>query len=165
MLISIHAPTRGATFFFHLALRDHKFQSTLPQGERPEGAAVSLSIAISIHAPTRGATLIVVPRRGGVDYFNPRSHKGSDRKNAQYAQKTMHNTVHLYQNSISHISLCQQNSTSDAQFIIKSGAKLSVKTCTLVFRINTLGHRPSEFLPLFLYALPLFYFFLRDNKI
>ena len=33
--ISIHAPTRGATFLQHFAKLFPRFQSTLPQGERP----------------------------------------------------------------------------------------------------------------------------------
>ena len=81
-LISIHAPTRGATGE-HISgsmvsadfnPRSHegsdwvpafcasitsRFQSTLPRGERriPEGIADKLS-PISIHAPTRGATVL-----------------------------------------------------------------------------------------------------------
>ena len=57
-LISIHAPTRGAT------------------GDRQQHRQRHL---ISIHAPTRGATLpLRVDLRAR--YFNPRSHEGSDSK-------------------------------------------------------------------------------------
>ena len=56
-LISIHAPTRGATkllqCFVHLN-------------------------AISIHAPTRGATINASTLNMWCNDFNPRSHKGSD---------------------------------------------------------------------------------------
>ena len=56
-VISIHAPTRGATFgFFDVRQLSFGFQSTLPQGER--------------HYMDR--------RKKGWIYFNPRSHKGSD---------------------------------------------------------------------------------------
>ena len=62
-LISIHAPTRGATFYLHFIINN---------------------TIISIHAPTRGATagfyLIIL-----FQYFNPRSYKRSDSKNAQYS--------------------------------------------------------------------------------
>ena len=55
--ISIHAPTRGATY---------------------PNLNLSINIRISIHAPTRGAT----GKRGGNTtgnrYFNPRSHERSD---------------------------------------------------------------------------------------
>ena len=35
--------------------------------------------SISIHAPTRGATRLISEGHSGYIYFNPRSHKGSDR--------------------------------------------------------------------------------------
>ena len=77
-----------------------RFQSTLPRGERPiQVIPVAEADKISIHAPTRGATdsvfMMVIPvifqstlprgerRRFSSmqqrdDYFNPRSHEGSD---------------------------------------------------------------------------------------
>ena len=64
--ISIHAPTRGATT--HKSRKTNavlKFQSTLPQGERPiQVDCLICRIQISIHAPTRGAT------QAGVAYYN-----------------------------------------------------------------------------------------------
>ena len=55
--ISIHAPTRGATFKQKNVAIFYIFQSTLPRGERPNGnEPVHLYATISIHAPTRGAT-------------------------------------------------------------------------------------------------------------
>ena len=57
MVISIHAPTRGATGILH-----GKVGGT----------------DISIHAPTRGATMIYALRLVEKEDFNPRSHKGSD---------------------------------------------------------------------------------------
>ena len=56
-LISIHAPTRGATLLPSLASR-------IPD--------------ISIHAPTRGATEEHQCKPAQKHYFNPRSHEGSD---------------------------------------------------------------------------------------
>ena len=56
-IISIHAPTRGATVS----------KSTL-----------SKTVKISIHAPTRGATLLCSSPHLSNDYFNPRSYKRSD---------------------------------------------------------------------------------------
>ena len=56
-VISIHAPTRGATFF--LVVR-------------------RLHPGISIHAPTRGATMWWVIVDKYTVNFNPRSHEGSD---------------------------------------------------------------------------------------
>ena len=57
MIISIHAPARGATTFL---LRTRRY------------------FIISIHAPARGATQLQELRQDLIDYFNPRSRKGSD---------------------------------------------------------------------------------------
>ena len=56
-LISIHAPTRGATC--------GEFEVLYPN-------------IISIHAPTRGATLTDPIALATAIYFNPRSYKRSD---------------------------------------------------------------------------------------
>ena len=55
--ISIHAPTKGATLCALLCMVFHP---------------------ISIHAPTKGATLKCPEGQLPRQYFNPRSHKGSD---------------------------------------------------------------------------------------
>ena len=82
--ISIHAPTRGATYITnYIKLRFHVFQSTLPREERlcvsvvlcvdkfyfnPRShersddsfkVFINDKVQISIHAPTRGATAIL----------------------------------------------------------------------------------------------------------
>ena len=57
-LISIHAPTRGATGY---------------------KCIISLKHKISIHAPTRGATTGTLTIGWGHTDFNPRSYKRSDR--------------------------------------------------------------------------------------
>ena len=57
IIISIHAPTRGATVARYVMKKQKGFQSTLPQGERLN-------------------TITIIPPVNG--YFNPRSHKGSD---------------------------------------------------------------------------------------
>ena len=58
-VISIHAPTRGATPGPATVNSFSLFQSTLPRGERPSwGSNLLAKAAISIHAPTRGATTI-----------------------------------------------------------------------------------------------------------
>ena len=56
-LISIHAPTRGATLNVPVSV---------------------YLITISIHAPTRGATPRLLLRSDLKGDFNPRSHEGSD---------------------------------------------------------------------------------------
>ena len=55
------------------------FQSTLPRGERPKAIGVDVSKIISIHAPTRGATSRRFHPSKKRNYFNPRSHEGSDK--------------------------------------------------------------------------------------
>ena len=79
LIISIHAPTRGATFYYTTCTYNVKFQSTLLQEERRfiqnvffgdlifqstllqeerrrTSSKYGRSDFISIHAPTRGAT-------------------------------------------------------------------------------------------------------------
>ena len=100
-VISIHAPTRGATITQSQRTTRSKFQSTLLQEERPFSFFVNFAtVFISIHAPTRGATLndksgrrifefqstllqeerrCSTGRKADVEkYFNPRSYKRSD---------------------------------------------------------------------------------------
>ena len=82
--ISIHAPTRGATRQEKNTAENSRFQSTLPQGERPTGKdAYNYTTGISIHAPTRGATYVGQNVYSNLNDFNPRSHKGSDKPGLQ----------------------------------------------------------------------------------
>ena len=56
-ILSIHAPTRGATLQFRLLTVLVYFQSTLLQEERPVAFEFWVrAFYLSIHAPTRGAT-------------------------------------------------------------------------------------------------------------
>ena len=58
LLISIHAPARGATLEKVQLFATYEFQSTHPHGVRPEQLArEEAKEKISIHAPARGATL------------------------------------------------------------------------------------------------------------
>ena len=58
LIISIHAPTRGATVSVYPVSKSATiFQSTLPRGERPRR---------------------IFSKRLRTNYFNPRSHEGSD---------------------------------------------------------------------------------------
>ena len=57
ILVSIHAPTRGATFPSHIFEWANMFQSTHPHGVRQGNLETKEVISnVSIHAPTRGAT-------------------------------------------------------------------------------------------------------------
>ena len=72
-VISIHAPTRGATWQTNEMQKSHK---------------------ISIHAPTRGATYAQSATENVDVYFNPRSHEGSDlRQSASTCQKSFQSTL------------------------------------------------------------------------
>ena len=78
-LISIHAPTRGAT---SLAVNGHA-NAGISIHAPTRGATNSLgfdfeNFGISIHAPTRGATKPSVNCIEGRKDFNPRSHERSD---------------------------------------------------------------------------------------
>ena len=101
--LSIHAPTRGATFLPHIGQRNNPlFQSTLLQEERlcweiiltsdqtfnPRSYKRSDKILpkytdlykLSIHAPTRGATISPIKPDLFSGAFNPRSYKRSDKE-------------------------------------------------------------------------------------
>ena len=57
IIISIHAPARGATMYAVVFIIRGVFQSTLPRGERHyKGILSKCEKWISIHAPARGAT-------------------------------------------------------------------------------------------------------------
>ena len=105
LMISIHAPTRGATVAFEFWVRAFYISIHAPtRGATHFSSFLCAKIRISIHAPTRGATtlFIIMPKKwqfqstllqeerhnlrktiAGCFYFNPRSYKRSDGKNAQ----------------------------------------------------------------------------------
>ena len=55
-IVSIHAPTRGATTYYLFRIRKTMFQSTHPRGVRLSQKQLFTNRFVSIHAPTRGAT-------------------------------------------------------------------------------------------------------------
>ena len=78
-LISIHAPTRGATG--KVAIGKNAVTNFNPRShERSDNYIPDefKSYFISIHAPTRGATPKSLPPLPMFDNFNPRSHERSD---------------------------------------------------------------------------------------
>ena len=79
VLISIHAPTRGATFFCRISITSMRISIHAPtRGATRKKTATIMRIKISIHAPTRGATFCVKIIIHINNYFNPRSYKRSD---------------------------------------------------------------------------------------
>ena len=69
MIISIHAPTRGAT---------------------PKKAMSHKTYIISIHAPTRGATRCLDAMLEDCKNFNPRSHERSDKTAVQHRRQQIY---------------------------------------------------------------------------
>ena len=81
-LISIHAPVKGAT---HSSPGNHLGQ-TISIHAPVKGATLPcymdiVQLKISIHAPVKGATCRPAINTVGTRYFNPRSREGSDHWN------------------------------------------------------------------------------------
>ena len=105
IIISIHAPARGATVIPFLHLPSLGFQSTLPRGERlqepnlrvyankfqstlPRGERLCLRFftvsTINFNPRSReGSDYSESIRLQAINYFNPRSREGSDNYNPQ----------------------------------------------------------------------------------
>ena len=97
-LVSIHAPTWGATILRAFSISFSKFQSTLPHGERRKKVRLpKYKDKVSIHAPTWGATCLTCTQIRFVNCFNPRSHMGSDIIGTEY---DMQNNV--FQSTLPH---------------------------------------------------------------
>ena len=78
-LISIHAPTRGATQRPTSTRRMHEFQSTLPQGERRHSwRCLTQHIRYFNPRSHKGSDVVGFNVVALIYNFNPRSHKGSD---------------------------------------------------------------------------------------
>ena len=79
--ISIHAPTRGATGNVPSLALSPVFQSTLPRGERPvENGSYILPKIFQSTLPRGERRFSEYLFRLSPNYFNPRSHEGSDIK-------------------------------------------------------------------------------------
>ena len=79
LCVSIHAPTRGATFHLSKSKTAREFQFTRPQGARLNIKLRNLlNDYVSIHAPTRGATSMRSIFCLTAICFNSRAHKGRD---------------------------------------------------------------------------------------
>ena len=86
-MVSIHAPTRGATQRQQYLTGQYEFQSTHPHGVRHNTLPVCVSaFGVSIHAPTRGATFLISSYWLRSLCFNPRTHTGCDFLNAVFFQ-------------------------------------------------------------------------------
>ncbi len=78
LIVSIHAPTRGATRIHTDLTMDIKVSIHAPtRGATRTEQIISVQAVVSIHAPTRGATVVVVASHI-LSSFNPRTHTGCD---------------------------------------------------------------------------------------
>ena len=89
LLVSIHAPTRGATYRHLRRQRGDPVSIHAPTRGATIGITdrVSSEERVSIHAPTRGATYVMVTPFLMDVSFNPRTHTGCDDKYAFYCGK------------------------------------------------------------------------------
>ena len=79
ILISIHAPARGATAATHNHVRSSRFQSTLPRGERRCSPFSSPMTNSNFNPRSReGSDGWSLTTASMTEYFNPRSREGSD---------------------------------------------------------------------------------------
>ena len=79
LIVSIHVPARGTTRKWNYIPVFSQFQSTFPQGERPEEfPSASCCLSVSIHVPARGTTRVNNSIVHVSKSFNPRSRKGND---------------------------------------------------------------------------------------
>ena len=77
-MVSIHAPTRGATVKTVTVLGEVKFQSTHPHGVRPQLDVLALSgFCFNPRTHTGCDKIIAYPDHDGYS-FNPRTHTGCD---------------------------------------------------------------------------------------
>ena len=77
-IISIHAPTRGATQIPYSFFPPFKFQSTLPRGERLNKSRICLSLSNFNPRSHEGSDPVSSLYGCYRCNFNPRSHEGSD---------------------------------------------------------------------------------------
>ena len=78
-IVSIHAPTRGATEEAGEISTSEMFQSTLPHGERQTRLSVDESVPLFQSTLPHGERLAEAEIKQMVYSFNPRSHTGSDK--------------------------------------------------------------------------------------
>ena len=80
-IISIHAPTRGATLLCEISNPLLAFQSTLPREERRSKASLIAFFSYFNPRSHERSDLSLFCRCATLDNFNPRSHERSDQSN------------------------------------------------------------------------------------
>ncbi len=82
--VSIHAPTRGATSAFAGCVAVAKFQSTRPHGARPALDEIDDRIMEFQSTRPHGARLLQTKVLSSMLRFNPRAHTGRDMQEPSY---------------------------------------------------------------------------------
>ena len=77
-VISIHAPTWGATSHNVLIRQADKFQSTHPRGVRPISESIEASVRLFQSTHPRGVRRLRIGNHATALHFNPRTHVGCD---------------------------------------------------------------------------------------
>ena len=139
VIVSIHAPTWGATELYEMYFDFRKFQSTLPHGERPWTIDKTPRRQRFNPRSHMGSDHIAVVLMAGRGCFNPRSHMGSD-VSASMMSTTLEVSIHA--------------PTWGATFVDRANARFKVfqstlphgeRRCFLVCRIH--GNRVSIHAP------------------
>ena len=79
LIISIHAPVKGATETKGEAIQSFAISIHAPvKGATLDGDFKTVCAYISIHAPVKGATMLLMSSWCSWIYFNPRPREGSD---------------------------------------------------------------------------------------
>ena len=100
MKISIHTPTKGATWCFKMHHVHFWFQSTLPRRERPSyHYSKVLSIRFQSTLPRRERQFQQKDFLQYWSYFNPHSHEGSDVRSTFTDWKTGNFNPHSHEGS------------------------------------------------------------------
>ena len=124
MRISIHAPTRGATYD--------------AQTGREE-------ITISIHAPTRGATQCAVFHFRPSPDFNPRSHEGSDEMTESWMLRRQYFNPRSHEGSDCNVQQAHQY-PSAFQSTLPRGERLHIDLSHLMYaNFNPRSHEGSDY--------------------
>ena len=116
ILISIHAPTNGATGSRLEGIKQFNISIHAPTNGATEGIVTHyVRSRISIHAPTNGATQLIRCIFSVASHFNPRSDERSDCLetgiilNSWIFQSTLRRTERLYFSRLSHEPLVFQS--------------------------------------------------------
>ena len=162
IVISIHAPTRGATkcgfsngyFVFNISIH------APTRGATESKKGVDIMGCISIHAPTRGAT----PEAGSLpcpcQYFNPRSHKGSDCRFYLY-HLAHHISIHAPTRGATKLLSTRVHLIEISIHAPTRGATRSNSSSLLMFAISI--HAPTRGATAILHKIPYLFYFIFTN--